>query len=85
MSVIVIDNEDKIGKSYENECPVCHFAVITSLDMVTMRDYGCCANCASRWAEGRRVAWRDGWRPSGSDFDEYMSMRMSIPFPIPGY
>lgn len=85
MSIVVISNEDKIGPPYSNFCSVCQYAVITSIDMVAMRDYGCCSNCAGRWAEGRRAAWKDGWRPAGDEFDEYMSMRMSIPFPIPGY
>lgn len=85
MATIVISNEDKIGRPYDNSCPVCQFAVITSIDMVAMRTYNCCANCAGKWAEGRRAAWYAGWRPVGDELAEYMSMRMSIPFPIPGY
>jgi hypothetical protein len=83
--LIVIDNSDKASKPLPNDCPLCSYAILSSNDVEALRKFDCCSACALRWAEGRRQAWFDGWRPSATEFREYLEARSLILFPVPRF
>lgn len=85
LNVIIVDNSNKAAPPLKNECPVCHFAILSAPDVEALKQFDCCFHCAMHWAEGHRGAWKNGWRPSADELDVYLSSRRLITFPIPNF
>lgn len=45
-------------------CLICDHVMRSRDDESAYHDFGCCDRCARLWAQPRRQAWKDGWRPS---------------------
>ena len=45
-------------------CVICDHVMRTRDDEASHNEFGCCDRCARLWAQPRRQAWKDGWRPS---------------------
>jgi hypothetical protein len=45
-------------------CTLCDHVMRSRDDETSHREFGCCERCARIWAEPRRQAWVDGWRPT---------------------
>jgi hypothetical protein len=56
-------------------CDICEFPLLTMMDFSSEREYGCCNECYLTFAEARRKAWKEGWRPEESAVEEYIYLR----------
>ena len=45
-------------------CAICEHVMRSRDDENSHNEFGCCDRCARLWAQPRRQAWKDGWRPS---------------------
>ncbi len=45
-------------------CNVCDHVMRTRDDEAAFNEFNCCDRCARLWAQPRREAWKDGWRPT---------------------
>ena len=69
-----------IGESKEERfyCTVCQYPLLTAEDFECDRDYECCHECYLQFAESRRDAWKNGWRPKKSVVNSYISIRRKL-------
>lgn len=59
-------------------CPVCDYLMSTYKDQFAMREYNCCHDCFLKWAESRKDAWKDGWRPTDDSIKAYIKHKERI-------
>ena len=59
-------------------CSVCDFILRDADDLEAFREYSCCNACAMKWAEARRAAWKDGWRPSQEDVEIFVREKIDL-------
>jgi hypothetical protein len=45
-------------------CQLCKFVMRSHDDELAHHEFGCCDRCARLWAQSRKSAWKDGWRPT---------------------
>ncbi len=45
-------------------CALCDHVMRSRDDEFSHHEFGCCERCSRIWAQCRRQAWRDGWRPT---------------------
>lgn len=45
-------------------CPICDHMMRSRDDELAHIEFACCDRCARLWAQPRRQAWKDGWRPT---------------------
>ena len=45
-------------------CPLCDHVMRSHDDETAYREFECCNRCAMLWAQPRRQAWKEGWRPT---------------------
>lgn len=65
----VIDERD--SSSMQLFCDVCGFVMRNSNDSTFYQKFGCCEECAMTFAESRKDAWCNGWRPDKDTLKEY--------------
>lgn len=65
-------------------CSVCDHMMKSRDDETAYLEFGCCDRCARLWAQPRRQAWHDGWRPTPDQVGEAELDRppMSITFDV---
>lgn len=59
-------------------CDLCGFILKTESDIQSHSDHLCCNECFLTFAESRRDAWKDGWRPKKSDVRKYINTRKRL-------
>ncbi len=59
-------------------CEVCEFPLLTSEDFEKDNNYDCCHECYLQFAESRREAWKNGWRPKKSVVNSYISIKRKL-------
>ena len=59
-------------------CSICQFPLMTLEDFDKNDNYDCCQECYLQFAEARREAWKNGWRPKKTVVNSYISMRRKI-------
>lgn len=60
-------------------CPVCKFSISTFFDVESYKEYNCCDTCRVKFAESRREKWKEGWRPSKKDIEDFVKVLRSQP------
>ena len=45
-------------------CPVCKMAMSSNDDYIYYSKYAACSFCSVKYAEGNKLKWESGWRPS---------------------
>jgi hypothetical protein len=60
-------------------CSTCGFFMRGMEDMLTGEKYGCCQECAYKWAEPNRVKWEKGWRPTKNEIQKHTKSIMNQP------
>lgn len=45
-------------------CGLCDHVMRSRDDETSHNEFGCCDRCSRLWAQPRRQAWKDGWRPT---------------------
>lgn len=53
------------------DCPVCLLSIRDANDANSFRTHMCCAECKMDWAEPNDAAWKEGWRPSEEQLNNY--------------
>ena len=48
-------------------CPLCDTMMRSRDDEEAYYEFSCCHFCALTWAHPRRLAWKDGWRPTSDE------------------
>tara|TARA_Y100000034_G_scaffold86958_1_gene104247 strand:- start:158 stop:463 length:306 start_codon:yes stop_codon:yes gene_type:complete len=61
------------------ECLVCGFFMRGLEDVLSHEKYKCCQECTYNWAESNYHKWKDGWRPSKNEIQEYRNSIMNQP------
>ena len=56
-------------------CQVCASVMSGMLDAEYHRLHGCCEECGIKWAERKRGAWNDGWRPDKEEIQSAVEDR----------
>ena len=56
-------------------CQVCESVMSGMLDAEYHRLLGCCEECGIKWAERKRGAWNDGWRPDKEEIQSAVEDR----------
>jgi len=56
-------------------CPICDLVMNKQADIVAFEKYLCCSACSVCWAEARRQAWSQGWRPKKEDVEKEVQIR----------
>ena len=59
-------------------CPICNFAFDARNDFIYYKKFGCCRNCAMKWAESNQDNWKNGWRPDSLEIDTYKKERKAL-------
>ena len=59
-------------------CEVCNYPLLTSDDFERDKEFKCCHKCYLQFAESRRDAWKNGWRPKKSVVNSYISIRRKL-------
>lgn len=58
-------------------CPVCESAMSSKDDDLYFNLLECCKDCGMTWAETKRTAWLNGWRPHRQEIDNEILRRRS--------
>jgi hypothetical protein len=58
-------------------CPICNFAMKTSDDFLSFKDYQCCDKCKFYFVAPNLEKWNSGWRPKkkSTQLKEYTNYR----------
>jgi hypothetical protein len=76
-----INPKIKIIGNYKKErfyCDICQFPLISLEDFDKNDNYDCCQECYLTFAESRKEAWKNGWRPKKAVVNSYISIRRKI-------
>jgi hypothetical protein len=72
--IVPVDAEPPIPLA----CSLCHHVMRSRDDENSHSEFGCCDRCARLWAQPRRQAWKDGWRPSAEQVRDAESDRVPL-------
>jgi len=53
---------------------VCYFAMSSQSDFEFFNEFSCCSFCAMKFAESRKKEWKEGWRPSHEEVEEFKKL-----------
>jgi|6_EtaG_2_1085325.scaffolds.fasta_scaffold472140_1 hypothetical protein len=70
-SIRPIEDNDKIPLF----CPICAECMTSGYDDSYYRNYTCCYECATIWAEPDRERWKLGYRPDHSEIENELKIR----------
>lgn len=75
--VLVVDHTDKkdVARIW---CDVCEYVLVSSQDIRSQRDNGCCEECWLTFGQSRREDWKNGWRPIKETLERYKRERSII-------
>ena len=76
-----INPKIKILGSFKKErfyCTICQYPLLSSKDFEKDSEYECCHACYLQFAESRKEAWKNGWRPKKADVNSYISIRRKL-------
>ena len=45
------------------DCPVCHYALRDTADIISLKKFECCAECQDLYYWPNLEKWKKGWRP----------------------
>lgn len=78
--IVPIDDEQVVPMG----CPICEYLLRSRDDETAYVEFSCCHRCALVWAHPRRVAWKDGWRPTDEQVKAEVASRvpMTVVFDI---
>tara|TARA_B100000214_G_C23711238_1_gene509832 strand:+ start:375 stop:662 length:288 start_codon:yes stop_codon:yes gene_type:complete len=61
-------------------CPICSFSMSSVMDFEHFKEYECCSFCFSKFVEPRKKIWKNGWRPSNEQIEEFKNfLRLQSP------
>ena len=55
-------------------CPTCDFVMSSQTDFEYFDKFSCCSFCAMKFAESRKEDWKNGWRPSENEVEEFKKL-----------
>ena len=74
--LIVVSGENSEDDNFY--CKICEFPLITNKDFINNLEYECCNSCYLKFAESRKIKWKNGWRPKRNLVDSYLKERKDI-------
>lgn len=72
-SVIVPKDFEAIGSSVF--CDLCDCLMTSIYDEESVKKFGCCDKCSSKWAYPNAEKWSNGWRPTDKDIQDEVYLR----------
>lgn len=72
-SVIVPSDFEHAGISVF--CDLCDSLMSSIYDEDSVKKFGCCDKCSSKWAYPNAEKWSKGWRPSDKEVQDEVNLR----------